>query len=109
MNTYHGGATDVNGRLTDEAKEKFEQRSGVLFEKAPADGSRPKLGTLQAKYMASREHCLASDQALASVTAASGDVHFLVTKLPGVLGPDEEFLTFRSPTCRQRLPATLWG
>ena len=93
MKTFHGGETDVNGKLTAEARHKFEDRVVALQDAAPKDGSRPRPGTLAAKYQASREHALASDRALASVTGTDGDIHFKVDRFAGKLLPHEERFT----------------
>ena len=90
LKTWLGGETASDGDLTQEAIDKFDERVVKCMETVPEGADRPRLGTLATKYMANREHALASDQALRSVTPISGVAHFRADRLAGRLVPSEE-------------------
>ena len=87
---WHGGETGWDGLLTDDAKAKLEKGVDAIGDKLPEGADRPKLGTLQQKYLANREHAIASDAALQSATSGRGYIQFLGAQAVGRLGEDEE-------------------
>ena len=82
LRTFHGQETGFDGLLLPEGVEALEHRLEQLGEKLPAGSDRPKLGPLTRKYMANREHAVALDAALRSVTDTKGVVHFKSTVGP---------------------------
>ena len=90
LSAYHGGETDVDGNLVPKAIEAIERRLGALMERLPEGSDRPRLGSLQQRYMSNREHALAADQAISSVTSAKGWKHFHADRSPGRLEENEK-------------------
>jgi hypothetical protein len=82
--------TGFDGCLLPSEIEKMDNRMEVCAEKLPEDADRPRLGPLTKKYMSNREHCMAADAEIRSVTAATGYQHFVPASMTGALGPDEE-------------------
>ena len=97
LNNWHGADVDANGVFTDEAKASVEERMEQIQVELPKDAERPRMGPLTKQYLSNRDHCVAQDQALQSVTSCLGLVHFQADRVPGLLaqqclfafGPDE--------------------
>ena len=84
---FFGCETENTGLLTDEAKEKLEERMRALVEGVPSSSGK---GSLQTKYLANRHHCIAVDSAIKSITEVDGYNHFQAAFLPGRLLPGEK-------------------
>ena len=89
LSAYHGGETAVDGNLVPEALAAVDRRLGALMERLPEGSERPRLGSLQQRYMSNREHCIAADAAISSVTRADGWNHFQADRRPGRIGDNE--------------------
>ena len=85
--------TDFEGYLLKDSVAKFEARLNDCLVKLPDGADRPKAGPLTKKYMSNRDHAVAGDAALRSVTNTSGVSHFLSPRLVGRLLPHEERYT----------------
>ena len=99
LSSFHGGETDADGNLVPKAIEAIERRLGALIERLPEGSERPKLGSLQQRYMSNREHALAADQALSGVTSIRGWNHFRADRRPGRLEENEKNTAFLSLKC----------
>ena len=89
LNNWHGAEVDANGVFTDEAKASVEERMEQIQVELPKDAERPRMGPLTKQYLSNRDHCVAQDQALQSVTSCLGLVHFQADRVPGREGPNE--------------------
>ena len=90
LSTWRGMETGFDGSLLPSCVLAMEGRSEACDERLAADADRPRVGPLTKKYISNREHCMAADAEIRSVTAASGYKHFAPESVTGPLGPDEE-------------------
>ena len=81
LNNWHGAETNESGLLTDASKNAILERMNVIEKDLPSDAPRPRMGPLTCQYLANREHMVAQDQAIRSVTSCSGLKHFQAERL----------------------------
>ena len=89
LNNWHGAETNESGFLTDASKNAILERMNVIEKDLPSDAPRPRMGPLTCQYLANREHMVAQDQAIRSVTSCSGLKHFQAERLAGRLSEGE--------------------
>ena len=77
--------TTFNGTLTEEAVAKYGERCEDVMQEYGEHDARPKHGSLTIKYMANREHAVANDAALRSITPIGGIIHFQQEQFVGAL------------------------
>jgi hypothetical protein len=75
--------------LTVQSKEQMEDRLEQVLQILPEGADRPRLGPLQKRYMSNRQHAVAFDSYLRSVTGVKGLIHFKAEGLAGRLSLDE--------------------
>ena len=75
--------------LTVQSKEQMEDRLQQVLQVLPEGADRPRLGTLHKRYMSNRQHAVAFDSYLRSVTGVKGLIHFKAEGLAGRLSLDE--------------------
>ena len=89
LNNWHGALVDVDGVFTDDAKASVEERMDQVQVESPKDAERPRMSPLTKQYLSNRDHCVAKDQALQSVTSCLGLGHFQADRVLGREWPNE--------------------